>query len=375
MKRLLSLTLFALLLPSLVDAGTIRHVKATDQSCPATPRTGLAPADVTARIIVSGGTLTTVTAESITTLGTYQAPSSVSAIRFRELDATNAPGWYEIHFHDSQLIGQNVELHLILAATNARFEDCKVCIVPSVGLADGVTHGGSAALLSLERMVVTSTTTNEPAVKLGGNGTAPGLLAVGGQYGHGAWWKGGSSSGDGQRSEAQAGNGSGLQVLGVGTGHGLRGECLGTIGSGAHFRGGSGGDGISANGFLTGGGLAVHGGGDKGSGSGNGPGFYAAADGTGAGAQLANFTGGKGLLINSTNAAGVHILSNGTQAHGFVITPGTTTSHSVLINAGSTGGYHSVILGGSTSQAGDATFSGLLKVVGQLKLQGGIASP
>lgn len=39
--------------------------------------------------------------EAQTTVGTYQAPSTSSKIRFKEVDATNAPGEYELQFHDS----------------------------------------------------------------------------------------------------------------------------------------------------------------------------------------------------------------------------------------------------------------------------------
>jgi hypothetical protein len=39
--------------------------------------------------------------ETITTIGTYQAPSASSKVRFKAVDATNFPGLYELHFHDS----------------------------------------------------------------------------------------------------------------------------------------------------------------------------------------------------------------------------------------------------------------------------------
>lgn len=42
------------------------------------------------------------TVEDITTLGTYAAPSSTK-IRFKEVDATNFPGLYEIHFAQALL--------------------------------------------------------------------------------------------------------------------------------------------------------------------------------------------------------------------------------------------------------------------------------
>lgn len=39
--------------------------------------------------------------EAQTTIGTYQAPSTSSKIRFKAVDATNFPGLYELQFHDS----------------------------------------------------------------------------------------------------------------------------------------------------------------------------------------------------------------------------------------------------------------------------------
>jgi hypothetical protein len=40
--------------------------------------------------------------ETITAIGTYQAPSA-GKIRFKEIDATNHPGWYEIHVADARM--------------------------------------------------------------------------------------------------------------------------------------------------------------------------------------------------------------------------------------------------------------------------------
>lgn len=45
--------------------------------------------------------------EDITTIGSYQAPSA-SKIRFREIDATNLPGWYEIHLPDGAIPGTGI---------------------------------------------------------------------------------------------------------------------------------------------------------------------------------------------------------------------------------------------------------------------------
>lgn len=39
--------------------------------------------------------------ETITTCGTYAAPTASTNIRFKAIDATNMPGWYELQFHNS----------------------------------------------------------------------------------------------------------------------------------------------------------------------------------------------------------------------------------------------------------------------------------
>lgn len=71
-------------------------------------RTGLAynTADLGICVRRLGGTLTTLTysdsnIESVTTLGTYQAPSSSSKVRFREVSDDKFPGLYELHFHNN----------------------------------------------------------------------------------------------------------------------------------------------------------------------------------------------------------------------------------------------------------------------------------
>lgn len=55
----------------------------------------------------------------------------------------------------------------------------------AVTLADGA-HGGTAAVLTLERFVVASTTAGQPAVKLTGNGAGAGLDVTGGNLAYGA---------------------------------------------------------------------------------------------------------------------------------------------------------------------------------------------
>jgi hypothetical protein len=90
-------------------------------------KTGLAFGDITAKYLVEGGTLTTLTTETITTLGTYQAPTSAAHIRIKELSASDpAKGAYEIHFHDTQVAAAGKKLWLHLSASNTLFEVLKV---------------------------------------------------------------------------------------------------------------------------------------------------------------------------------------------------------------------------------------------------------
>lgn len=75
-------------------------------------------------------------------------------------------------------------------------------IAPSAAiLANSILHGGTAGLLTLERIVVASTTTNQPAVLLTGNAVGAGLAARGGADGHGIWADGNGSNGDGIHAE------------------------------------------------------------------------------------------------------------------------------------------------------------------------------
>lgn len=89
-----------------------------------------------------------------------------------------------------------------------------------VTLANGV-HGGVAAVLTLERMIVTSTTTNEPGVKFTGNGSGAGLQSFGGVTGLGGYFRGGATSGHGLYIETQNAAYSGLALVAAGAGNAL----------------------------------------------------------------------------------------------------------------------------------------------------------
>lgn len=67
------------------------------------------------------------TIESITTLGTYAAPTATK-VRFKEVDATNHPGLYEIQLADARFAVANAKSLIISAsgATNMVDMDCHI---------------------------------------------------------------------------------------------------------------------------------------------------------------------------------------------------------------------------------------------------------
>src|SRR3990167_6702681 len=105
----------------------IRYVEVKDSSATdGSGLTGKAYSDFTAKYLVQGGTLTSLTTEDISTLGTYQAPTSAAHIRIKEL-AGSAPtnGIYEVHFHNTQTAAAGKKLWLFLSVAggvSVRFE-------------------------------------------------------------------------------------------------------------------------------------------------------------------------------------------------------------------------------------------------------------
>lgn len=51
-------------------------------------------------MIFSGSGYFNITLQTIHTIGTYQTPSGVHYVRFKEVSAANLPGYYELQFHD-----------------------------------------------------------------------------------------------------------------------------------------------------------------------------------------------------------------------------------------------------------------------------------
>ena len=106
-----------------------------------------------------------------------------------------------------------------------------------VTLANG-PHGGSSAVITTERIIAISTTTNEPGIKATGNGVGAGILSTGGTDGHGFSGVGGATGGNGINGAASVSGTHGIQGIGIGTGHGINGQG-GSTGIGIRGRGGS----------------------------------------------------------------------------------------------------------------------------------------
>ena len=82
--------------------------------------TGLAynTGSLVAYYVKPGGTLTAITLQDITTLGTYEAPTSSAHMRFKLLHNTNVPGLYELHLHTDTLATNNQIVIMMRGATN-----------------------------------------------------------------------------------------------------------------------------------------------------------------------------------------------------------------------------------------------------------------
>jgi hypothetical protein len=109
----------------------IRYVRAVDTTLTTgAGKTGLAHGDVTAKYLTQGGTLTSLTPETISTLGTYQAPTSNAHIRIKELNSADpTKGIYEVHFHNDQVAEAGKRLWLFLSATNALFQPLEMDLI------------------------------------------------------------------------------------------------------------------------------------------------------------------------------------------------------------------------------------------------------
>jgi len=113
-------------------------------------KTGLAydTAGLTCYRVLEGGTLTEITLEDITTLGTYEAPTSAAHMRFKELDATNAPGAYEVHLPNDWFSSANGHRWVYYQIKGTGLDKCDVqCQVNDYTPQANITVSGTVGTL------------------------------------------------------------------------------------------------------------------------------------------------------------------------------------------------------------------------------------
>ena len=245
------------------------------------------------------------TIEDITTLGTYEAPTATKC-RFKELDATNHPGVYEIHLANARYAVANAKSLLISIGgpTGAAETDAVIPLTsfdPYDGVRAGMTSlpnavpGAAGGLLIAGTNAPVTITGSGNALTLqstGANGAA--LKCIGNGSGHGADLGGGTT-------------GDGIHAVGNTSGHGL--YCYSDeSGHGIYARSGLTGDGIRALGGATSGdGVHIEGPAD-------GDGIYVKGVGTN---QYGIYVEGyAGLYAKSTAANGIGIFAVGAGTNG-----------------------------------------------------------
>lgn len=233
---------------------------------------------------------------------------------YMTLDATdtNTLGQMEINVHVTGALPCKVCVCILSATIYDDLFSTGTSI--SSRLVNSVTHGGSAALLQLERVVVASTTAGEPAMKLTGNTSGAGLRISGGATGIGTWITGGSSSGNGLTIEATSGYGM--------------------------YAGGGAAPGLALVGGTNSAGLSV-------AGNGTGAGFLATGGSTGAGVSVVGGgTSGNGINVTTTSGHGINLAPAGTNMHGVLTTGG---------NGGTSDGFKCAAGTGGVAFRGDIT--------------------
>lgn len=253
-----------------------------------------------------------------------------------------------------------VPLYTRLAPTTAG----RTLTVSAAGAADAhltdIAHGGTAATLTLERIIVASTTSGEPAMKLTGNTTGAGLAIAAGSTGAGLTIT--TTAGHGVNISPSGTDKHGIFVTGgnggtcdgihaiAGTGGvGLRADKL-TIDGNTTFTGtttytgsvtmsaglqvlqsASNSIALQVTGNGTGAAMRLSGG------AGGGAALIAAGGSSSAAIQVTN-SGGDGISIAPTNGHGILVTANGNNRHGMVVTGGTAGTADGLKLVAGTGG-------------------------------------
>lgn len=281
------------------------------------------------------------------TLATLAAVTSAfSSGGFKEIDATNMPGWYRFDIPDAALAsGRFVSIHFQGAAnmvplpieielTGWNNQDAVRGGMTAMPNANAAASGGLPILgANSGTMSITASSANTAALTLTGNGTGAGLDC---QSGSGA-------TGNGINAVANSTNGHGIAGQGKGSGTGLRGTG-GVTGSGILGAGGAtSGSGITAaaqagasNGITITGTNAGHGISITPGSSGNGLNILGGAT-SGAGINIST-TSGNGITIAPTAGHGISIQANGTDKHGIVTTGGTAGTSDGFKCVAGTGG-------------------------------------
>jgi len=288
------------------------------------------------------------TIETIATLGTYAAPTATKC-RFKEVDATNHPGVYEIQLADARLAVASAKSLLvsISGATNCAETDAVIPLTdldPYDGLVQTEWADGGRLDLLIDAIPTTamrgtdSANTTVPDAA----GTASTLLTALESHGDSAWATATAVTADLTHIGGQAisGNNATLKLKQLdiqnSAGSAVIAKSTGGNGHGLEIAGNGTGEGIYTLGGATGHGLYAQGGSTSGDGirgtaqDGDGNGMYLEGDptsgGTGAGlrAKGGNFghglygssgsNEGKGAYFVSVSGIGMHCQGGGTNA-------------------------------------------------------------
>lgn len=330
--------------------------------------------------------------EDITTLGTFATPTA-SKCRFKEVDATNHPGVYEIHIANARFAVTSAKSLMVSVSGATDAAECDV-LIP---LVDFDPYGASTSNISFAGgITVTQSTTDGHAIVVTGNGSGAGISTTGGATGSAMTLTGGgtsgtgltvtTTSGNGITITSGGGNGAGVSITGNGSGAGLQ-STGGATANGITATGGSSaGSGLALSGGTGGGvgfstsGTAGYGGARFiGQGAGYGAQFIGGATGNGV-----YFTGGsssgKGVYVTTSNGNGIEVAPGGTTKHAISLAGGATTGNGVNISTTSGHGVSiTAILGHGITSTGGSTCNGLLLTGGNsgaaLRAAGGTDAP
>lgn len=364
---------------------------------------------------------TTATAISIVTMtvGTFTSSG------FKEIDATNMPGWYQFcppnaalaasakscAFHlkgVTNMAPLPIEVQLTAYDPNDAVRLGLTALPNATAGASGGLHinGSNSGTTTLAALTITGSMTLSDGLLISrSTSNASAITATGNGTGHGAVFTSGSgATGDGVQMTSVSTNGNGATLQGKGTGPGfittggLTGNGLKVVGGGtsgdailtsttsghgATFAGtgttkhginATGGatssDGIRATGGGTGNGLNAQGGGSSG-----GSGIVATANAAGNGLVVTGNGSGNGLqIVGGSTASGMKVTGGASGTAGLEIVGGAASGDGIKINAQVLGhginiianglSKHGIVSNGATTTTTDAGGHGLALIGG-----------